>query len=115
MKVPTIYIKAYYVVEDKNGNTHELFAFSEIGVANMVRRLKKEFDIETLHSTVFRKHRRFVPLKFPYLKSKEEFLAYANWVFNCTNKDGIPFSDIPDRERWFIDNPMTDVLIRIQH
>ena len=114
MKVPSLMLSCIFLAIDKDGKTHEIRHDLVTGCWEMCQYLKKHFNIDTVPSTVYNGKKLFSPVKYPYEKTKEYYLAYLNWVINCPKEEKADFFDNElDKSKFYDNNPIVDIKIKI--
>ncbi len=116
MKVPSLDLKIFLIAIDKDGNdVGENWDRSATGCYACCSELEKHFGIKTAPSTVYNGKKRFVPVKYPWGKTKEYYLAYLNWVLNFPPEGRAKFfEDEPDMAKFSENNPIVDIKIVVK-
>lgn len=115
MRVPTLLLDSVFIAVHIDGSEYEVYDTFVIGCPAMWMHLERSFSIKTNVSTVWAAKKKFVPLSYPYGKTKTDYLAYFNWVLNCPNEEKAPFFDEQfNRQKYYEDNPIIDCYIIIK-
>ena len=115
MKVPTLLLDSVFVAVYSDGVKHEVLNTFVVGCWAMCMHLERDFGIKTSPSTVWLAKKEFIPVKFPYGKTKQDYLAYLNWVINCPKEEKFSFfDDQPNIEQFYKNNPVLDCYIIIK-
>lgn len=115
MKVPTLLLYSTFVITDKHGNTIEQHDMSVHGCWQMCGYLEKTYGIKTVPSTVYNGKKKFIPLCFPYGRTKDYYLAYFNWALNYPKEQRAEFfENETDKNQFYLNNPFLDFYIIIK-
>ncbi len=115
MKVPTLPLYSKFIVIDKDNNQHEVSDRLIFGCFGMCQYLEDSFGIKTVPSTVYNGKKKFVPIQFPYKRTKEYYLAYLNWILNYPKEERADFFDNEiDAIKFYTNNPIVDFYIIVK-
>lgn len=119
MKVPSAYIRIIYIAIYKDGSRKEVTNNSVTGYWEAVHHLSRHYGINTSRSTVFAEKKEYAPSFFLTHETKENCLAYLNWVLNFPKSERCEFfANELDKNRFITDNPIVDVKLitrRVHH
>ena len=119
MNVPTADIRIIYIAVYNDGSRKEVLDSSVTGYWEAVHYLSRHYGINTSTSTVYAEKKEYTPSFFLLHETKENCLAYLNWVLNFPKSERCEFfANELNKNKFIKDNPIVDVKLitrRVRH